>query len=107
MMIHADRFSFEVTAMTSGAGSVDEPAPGEDRGNVDDAVVAFLSVETVDESAPRDIAERAVAQVSDSAHEVGADRVMIYPYAHLSSDLARPRIATKVIAPLRPPSGEG
>lgn len=67
----------------------------------------FCRSRPVDESAPRDIAERAVAQVSDTAHEVGADRVMIYPYAHLSSDLARPRMATKVIAPLRPPSGEG
>jgi threonyl-tRNA synthetase len=98
MMIHADRFSFEVTGKATGTGSVDELSPGEDRGEVDDALVAFMSVETVDESAPHDVAEQAAAQISTTADKVGAARVMVYPYAHLSNDLATPRIATRVIA---------
>lgn len=97
MMIHADRFSFKVTDKTSVAGFVDELAPGEEKAQVEDVLVAFLSVEKQDESGVQDVARQAVTQIRATAEKVGAGRVMVYPYAHLSSDLAKPRIATKVI----------
>ena len=97
MMIHADRFSFRVTDKTSVAGFAGDLGPGEDRAQLDDALVAFLAVEQQDESAVQDVAEQAVAQIRATAEKVGASRVMVYPYAHLSSDLARPRIATHAL----------
>ena len=96
-MIHADRFAFEVTAETSVAGFADELGPGEAQARVEDVLVAFMSVEEQDESGPRDVAEQAAAQVRVTADKVGAGRVMVYPYAHLSSDLAKPRVAVEVV----------
>jgi threonyl-tRNA synthetase len=96
-MVHADRFAFEVTGETSVAGFADELGPGEGQGRVEDVLVAFLSVEEQDESGPREVAAQAAAQVRATAEKVGAGRVMVYPYAHLSSDLAKPRVAVEVV----------
>lgn len=97
MMIHADKFSFRVTDKTGVAGFVGELAAGEDQAQIEEALVAFLAVEKPDESGPQDVAEQAVTQIRVTAEKVGAGRVMVYPYAHLSSDLAKPRVATDVI----------
>ena len=97
MMIHADQFSFEVTDETSVAGFVGELAPGEDRGQVEQVLVAFLAVEKGDESSTQDVSEQAAEQIRATVQKVGAGRVMVYPYAHLSSDLAKPRTATEVV----------
>ena len=50
MMIHADRFRFRVTEKTIVSGFAGELGPGEDQGQIDDALVAFLAVEKPDES---------------------------------------------------------
>jgi threonyl-tRNA synthetase len=97
MMIHADKFSFKVTDKTGVAGFVGELAAGEDQAQIEDLLVAFLAVEKPDESGPDDVAEQAVTQIRITAEKVGAGRVMVYPYAHLSSNLAKPRIAIEVI----------
>lgn len=97
MMIHADRFSFKVTDKTRVAGFVGELAPGEDQAQIEEALVAFLSVEKQDEEGVHNVVSQAVTQIRSTAEKVGAGRVMVYPYAHLSSDLAKPRIATEVI----------
>ena len=91
MMIHADRFSFKVTDKTSVAGFSDELSPGENQSQVCEVLVAFLAVEKGDESNAEDISEQTAAQVRATAEKVGAENVMVYPYAHLSSDLAKPR----------------
>jgi threonyl-tRNA synthetase len=88
MMIHSDHFSYKVTDKTSVAGFAGDLAPGEDHAELDGALVAFVSVEKEDEADPQDIADQAAIQIRATADKVGADRVMVYPYAHLSSDLA-------------------
>jgi len=98
MLIHSDQFSYQVTGKTSVAEFTGELAPGEDQARVADALVAFVAVETTDEADPRDVAQQAVTQIRVTAEKVGADRVMVYPYAHLSSDLAKPRIAVQVLS---------
>lgn len=97
LMIHADRFSFRVTDKTSVASFVAELAPGEDHAELEEALVAFVAVEKPDETAPHDVVGQAVASIREIADKTGADRVMVYPYAHLSSDLARPAAATDVL----------
>jgi threonyl-tRNA synthetase len=97
MMIHADRFSFKVTDKTSVAGFSGELSPGEKQGQVQEVLVAFIAVENGDESSAQDVSEQAAAEIRTTAEKVGAGSVMVYPYAHLSSDLAKPRIATHII----------
>ena len=96
-MIHADAFAFEVTDKTSVAGFADELAAGEEQARVEEVLVAFLSVEKADEAGPGDVAEQAATQIRVTAEKVSAARVMVYPYAHLSSDLSRPRTASQVV----------
>lgn len=97
MMIHADQFSFEVTDKTSVSGFFGELESGEDRGQIEEVLVAFLAVEEQDGSGPQSVTEQAVNQIYSTAEKVGASRVMIYPYAHLSSNLAKPRVAVEVL----------
>jgi threonyl-tRNA synthetase len=97
MMIHADRFSFEVKDKTSVSGFFGELESGEDQGQVEEVLVAFLAVEKQDESGTQNIVDQAVHQIRTTAEKVGASRVMVYPYAHLSSNLAKPRIAVEVL----------
>src|SRR5690349_12260035 len=97
MLIHADRFSFQVTDKTTVSGFSGDLAPGEERAVLEEVLVAFVSVEKADESDPRDVAEQAATEIRTTADKVGAARVMVYPYAHLSSDLAKPRVAANTI----------
>lgn len=97
MMIHADRFTFKVTEKTNVAGFAGELTPSEDRDQVEEVLVAFLAVEKQDESSTLDMAEQTAEQIRATAEKVGAGRIMVYPYAHLSSDLAKPRTAKQVI----------
>lgn len=97
MLIHADHFSFEVTDRTSVADFVDELTPDQTGARVDEVLVAFTSVEKVDEADAEGVSEQAAAEIRAVADKVGATRIMVYPYAHLSSSLARPQAAATVI----------
>lgn len=97
MMVHADRFAFSVTDTTIAADLERDLSADERSGEVTDVLVAFVSVEKPDEAGPADVAARAAAAIRETARKVAAGRVFVYPYAHLSSDLARPRIAERVI----------
>ena len=97
LMIHADRFSFKVTDKTSVAGFASELLPGEEQDHVEEVLVAFLAVENADEAGAQEVAGKAAGQIRATAGKVNSGRVMVYPYAHLSSDLAKPRIATRII----------
>ncbi len=97
LMIHADHFSFEVTEKTSVAAYEGELAEGQERGEVREALVAFVAVEKADEADVKEVAGRAAREVRAVAEKLGTTRVMLYPYAHLSGDLAKPRVATKVM----------
>lgn len=97
MTIHADRFSFRVTDKTGVAGFAGDLAPGEDHEEVAETLVAFIAAEKPDEAAPSDVSAQAAEQILSTAKQVGADRVVVYPYAHLSSDLASPRSAKEIL----------
>lgn len=64
----------------------------EDKSTVrlEDVVVAFAAVEAGDDSY---VVAEAVRQIRASMVNVGCVRLLLYPYAHLSSDLARPSAA--------------
>lgn len=99
LMIHADRFSFQVTGKV-GRLAADPLAPGDERGAVAEALVAFISVETEDASDPAGVARETAMRLAAAADKVGATRIMIYPYAHLSSSLAEASVAKAVLSDL-------
>ena len=60
----------------------------------DDIVVLFTAVEKGDDGA---LAKQAVEEAADFLGKLGTKRVMIYPFAHLSQNLASPRDALGVL----------
>jgi threonyl-tRNA synthetase len=61
---------------------------------LDDLVVLFTCVEQGDDDA---VAEQAIDEVKDSLKILKANRILIYPYAHLSTNLARPADALRIL----------
>lgn len=92
LLMHADLIAYETLSRTKVA-ETDIVA----KDAMQDALVAFCAVESADETDPEDIAAQTAAEIRAVAAKVGAVRVMIYPYAHLSSDLARPVAAVSVL----------
>ncbi len=61
---------------------------------VDDLVVAFIAVEKEDDDI---IASKAVEEIRSWLEKVKCNRLMLYPYAHLSSNLADAKSALRII----------
>lgn len=57
----------------------------------------FVAVEKGDEGSVEKTIEELVKNVLDLLSKTGAKKVVLYPYAHLSSDLSSPDVALKVL----------
>lgn len=96
LMIHADFMEFAALEP-----AVKEPEPIADVGKkhrVEECLVTFCSVEKGDEASPEEIAKEAAKVIAENAGMLKAGRIVLYPYAHLSSDLSSPPVALKVLA---------
>ena len=65
-------------------------------GGAKDALVILTAVEKKDSDVKKIVAAL-VKNIKDIATSVKTDSVVLYPYAHLSSDLANPTLAEKVL----------
>ncbi|MCJ7614173.1 threonine--tRNA ligase [Candidatus Bathyarchaeota archaeon] len=65
---------------------------------VEEVAVLFVAVEEGDDA---DVAIRAMENTKASLDKLKVNRVMIYPYAHLSSNLAKPATALKILKEMR------
>jgi threonyl-tRNA synthetase len=92
LLIHADTIAYEVLSKTKIAETefIQKDA-------MQDALVVFCTVETIDEEDSAGIAIQSAEEITAVAAKIGADRVMIYPYSHLSSSLARPQTAIAIL----------
>jgi len=61
---------------------------------LEDLVVLFTSIEEGDDEA---VAKQAVDEVKAALEKLGTNRILIYPYAHLSSNLAKPSNALRIL----------
>jgi threonyl-tRNA synthetase len=61
---------------------------------LEDVVVLFTAVEDGDDET---VARRAVDEVKAFLEKLKVNRILIYPYAHLSSNLAKPSEALKIV----------
>ena len=71
-----------------------EDIASKSRVRIEDLVVAFVAVENGDDES---VARTAVEEIKKYLDMVKSSRLLIYPYAHLSSDLAPPSVAVDVI----------
>jgi len=94
LFVHADYIEYEVKERA--AKTFDQAVPGEKK-RVEEVLVAFIAAEKGDEGSMDAVADECVKNVLDVAGKVKARRVCLYPYAHLSKDLASPSFAMRVI----------
>jgi threonyl-tRNA synthetase len=69
----------------------------QDEDEMEDCVVLFCCVEKLDEKNPAVVIENAKKNVLARMSRLKVDKVMIYPYAHLTSTLASPGCALAIL----------
>jgi len=93
LLIHSDYIEYEVKEKA--IKTPEETKIKSDR--FEDALTAFTAVEKIDEKSPSQAVTQAVAEIEKTAEQVKAKNIMVYPYAHLSSDLASPKKAQEIL----------
>lgn len=97
LFIHSDHLEFEVTEEIGDLAET-EGVPLE--GRMEDCVATFISVESGDADDTDAVVANAATEIRDVAGQLKTTRIVLYPYAHLSEDLAAPDVATDVLVAL-------
>ena len=61
---------------------------------LEELVVVFVAIEVGDDSS---VAQNAMSQIKNSMEKIGCKKLLLYPYAHLSSNLAKPSVAITLL----------
>jgi threonyl-tRNA synthetase len=61
---------------------------------LEELVVVFVAIEDGDDSS---VAQNAITQIKNSMEKIGCKKLLLYPYAHLSSNLAKPSVAISLL----------
>ncbi len=93
--VHCSKASYEVR--TKALNSCDEVDAEDKSRTLENVLVVFTSVEAEDNE---ELLEKAVSTISNDFITVKAERILLYPYAHLSSNLAKPNVAKLLLAKL-------
>ena len=91
LQLHSDFIEYE--PIKKEIRDAEEIAP-KSKIRLEDLVVAFVAVENRDDES---IAKMAVDEIKKYLDTVKSSRLLVYPYAHLSSDLAPPALAIDMI----------
>ncbi len=92
LLIHSDYIEYEVK--DKAISNPEEISQKNDR--LEEALTVFIAVEKNDEKSPRQVVIDAVSEIEKTAEQLKVRNIMIYPYAHLSSDLGGPKVAKEI-----------
>ena len=90
LQLHCDNISYEAIKKEIKSAEDIEPKPV----SIDEVVVCFVAVENGDDN---DVGLDAISQIKESMQKIGCKKLLLYPYAHLSSDLAAPSTALSIL----------
>jgi threonyl-tRNA synthetase len=93
LLIHSDYIEYEVK--DKAIKTPEEIIKKHDR--FEEALTVFTAIEKVDEKSPTDAVKQAVEEIIKTADQLKVKNIMLYPYAHLSSDLAGPKKAQEIL----------
>jgi len=99
LLIHADYIKIEVKRKAiSDADEIDE----KNAKNLEakECLVVFTAVEKDDEKNKAEILNKTIDNIKDVYSKVNAKSIVIYPYAHLSSELSGPAFAKEMLLAL-------
>lgn len=98
LLIHSDYLEYEVK--DKALSKPEEIGEELRKGKMEEVLAVFTSVEKVDEQNPDEIVEKAVEEIKNVASQVKAQNIFVYPFAHLSSELASPDAALSILKKL-------
>ena len=90
LQLHCDSIDYAPTKKEIEAAEEIVPEPQ----HLEEVLVAFVTIEKNDDA---DVAQKASDGIREHMGKIGCSRLLLYPYAHLSSDLAPPGAALGII----------
>jgi threonyl-tRNA synthetase len=96
LLIHSDFIEYEVKEKAI-------PHPEDTqvmKDRLEEALTVFIAVEKVDEKAPLQAIDEASKEIIKTADQLKVKNIMLYPYAHLSSDLASAKAGKEILIQL-------
>lgn len=90
LQLHCD--SIEYNPIKKEIKSAEDIVP--EAKKLEEVVVAFVAIEEGDDS---EVAKKAIAEIRASMGRIGCNKLLLYPYAHLSSNLASPSLAMSLL----------
>ncbi|MGH1567151.1 MAG: threonine--tRNA ligase [Nitrosopumilus sp.] len=91
LQLHCDSIEYTPTKKEiKSAEDIENPETKQ----LEEIVVAFVAIEDGDDSS---VAQNAITQIKNSMEKIGCKKLLLYPYAHLSSNLAKPSIAMTLL----------
>jgi threonyl-tRNA synthetase len=93
LLIHSDFIEYEVKEKA--ISHPEEIKITKDR--LDEALTVFIAVEKIDEKSPTLAVEEATKEIIKTAEQLKVKNIMLYPYAHLSSDLASAKAGKEIL----------
>lgn len=93
LFIHADYINYQVKEK---AKSAEEISRERRSGGMRDPLIVFACAEKPDEKSS-DLIEKTLVEIKDVASKVKTKSITLFPFAHLSNDLADPEFAIQVL----------
>ena len=91
LQLHCDHIEYTPTKKEiKSAEDIENPQTQ----RLEEIVVAFVAIENGDDSS---VAQNAISQIKNSMEKIGCKKLLLYPYAHLSSNLAKPSVAMNLL----------
>ncbi|MBU3966889.1 MAG: threonine--tRNA ligase [Euryarchaeota archaeon] len=97
LLIHSDYIEYETKKSTPVAEKIEESLK---KGRMEEALTVFVAVEKGDEDNIEYTLQQTFVEIKKVIDQVKTDRIMLYPYAHLSSSLASPKAAVDALKKL-------
>ncbi|MHA1130217.1 MAG: threonine--tRNA ligase [Candidatus Helarchaeota archaeon] len=97
LLIHSDGFTFQTKDKVPGAQAEEVPDEEHIFEIKENILVVFITVEKKDEQDPEKAVKLAVDEIKKYAKELNETRLIVYPYAHLSTSLASSKVAIKIL----------
>ena len=90
LQLHCDNIEYTPTKKEISSAEDIEPKTV----RFEEIVVCFVAIEKDDNDT---VVQNAVQQIEDSMKKIGSKKLLLYPYAHLSADLASPTTAISIL----------
>ena len=100
LQLHCDSIEYTPTKKEiKSAENIENPQTQ----RLEELVVVFVAIEDGDDSS---VAQNAISQIKESMQKIGCKKLLLYPYAHLSSNLAKPSVAISLLKEMESSSSE-